>query len=116
MIPYFRARVFVAKDQLEDAVGEMYKALNLDLKNYTLHYHLAIIYNALGNVDGAIEEMERAIRLKSDKWENYGFLAVLYFHKGEYAQARRWINRFRKFHPTHPEALDMDKRLTAMGH
>jgi tetratricopeptide (TPR) repeat protein len=116
MVPYFRARVFVAKDQLENAAGEMYKALNLDLKNYTLHYHLAIIYNAMGNVDGAIEEMERAITLKSDKWENYGFLAVLYFHKGEYAQARRWINRFRKFHPTHPEALDMDKRLTAAGH
>ena len=116
MVPYFRARVFVAKDQLDNAAREMYKALNLDLKNYTLHYHLAIIYNAMGNVDGAIEEMERAIKLKSDKWENYGFLAVLYFHKGEYAQARRWINRFRKFHPAHPEALDMDKRLAAMGY
>jgi Tfp pilus assembly protein PilF len=116
MVPYFRARVFVAKEQLENATSEMYNALNLDLQNYTLHYHLAIIYNAMGNLDGAIEEMERAIRLKSDKWENYGFLAVLYFHKEEYARARQWIDRFRKFHPAHPEALDMDKRLTAMGH
>jgi len=116
MVPYFRARVLVAKNQLERAANEMFKALNLDPQNYTLHYHLAIIYNAMGNVDGAIEEMERAINLKSDKWENYGFLAVLYFHKGEYAQARRWINRFRKFHPRHPEAVDMDKRLAAMGY
>lgn len=116
MMPYFRARIFVAKNQLDKAVMEMYKALNLDLKNYTFHYHLAIIYNAMGNGDGAIEEMEKAIRLKSDQWGNYGFLAVLYFHKGKYAEARKWIDRFRKFYPYHPEAVDMVKRLEGMGY
>ncbi len=116
MVPYFRARIFVVKNQLDKACLEMYKALNLDPENYIFHYHLAIIYNSMGNLDGAIEELERAINLKSDKWENYGFLAALYFRKGRYSEARRWIDRFRKFHPTHPEALEMVKRLEMMGY
>ena len=116
LVPYFRARLFVAKNQLNNAVVEMYKALNLDLNNYTFHYHLAIIYNAMGNLDGAIEEMEKAINLKSDKWKNYGFQAALYFRKGRYPEARQWINRFRKFNPSHPEALEMDRRLKSMGY
>ena len=94
----------------------MFKALNLDLQNYTLHYHLAIIYNAMGNLDGALEELGRAIKLKSDKWENYGFMAALNFRKGNYREARRWINGFRKFYPNHQEALDMVRRLDVMGY
>jgi Tfp pilus assembly protein PilF len=58
-------------NQIDKAVLDYQKSVEVDPYNLDAHYNLAILYAKLGNQDKAIEEYSKAVVLDKNCFKNY---------------------------------------------
>ncbi|MGB8356968.1 MAG: tetratricopeptide repeat protein, partial [Chthoniobacteraceae bacterium] len=70
--------VYYSQGKLDEAVGELTKALAINSKNATAHNYLGITAAAKGWVEAARKELETAIRIDPNYSDAHFNLAVIY--------------------------------------
>jgi monovalent cation:H+ antiporter-2, CPA2 family len=82
-----RSGGYRAKGDLDRAIADLDKALQLNAKSHRALTERASIYHAKGDLDRAIADYDRALRLDKNLAAAYGGRASAYLGKGELAKA-----------------------------
>ena len=82
-----RSGGYRAKGDLDRAIADLDKALQLNAKSHRALTERASIYHAKGDLDRAIADYDRALRLHKNLAAAYGGRARAYLGKGELAKA-----------------------------
>jgi tetratricopeptide (TPR) repeat protein len=75
-----------AMGQLDEAIAEMKKALELDPLNLNVHANLGHIYLAR-RFDEAVKQLQKTIEMEPGFAMAHGIPASVYEHRGKYQQA-----------------------------
>lgn len=89
-----RARIYVRQGNLEKALNEYNKAINLSTDNAAAYYsNRSAIYAALGNYQKASADADKAISLEPDFGLHYYRKARLFYIKKDYEIALSFLNQ-----------------------
>ncbi len=117
-----RAKLFYDNDGLENAVGDVSKAMSLDSNNLDYHHLLADIYMDASNSKLALLTMERASKIAPDSVKTQLKLCEFYFILKKYDQGLSVLDGILKKDPQNAEAYfmmgmiakEMDQKPRAM--
>ena len=77
-----RGKEFLNNGQLDEALNEFKKAIEIEPNLADAHNGLGVVYFNQGNLDAAITEYKEAIRIKPDYAKAHNNFGVVYFNQG----------------------------------
>lgn len=83
------AQVYEQEEDLDNALVELQRTIELDRESYLTLYHLARILTILGKDAQAIQTLQKSVSLNPYYQEAYEQLASLYLQTGDYSAAER---------------------------
>ena len=91
---------FLKQNQLEEAIAEFRRAVEVDPSYVAAHFNLAYAYERAQRFDEAIAQYTRALQLEPDNVFGLNNLGVLYTNKGQYDEAIRVLEQAAKIEPS----------------
>ncbi len=82
-----RGKALIAEHQVDPAIKEFRKALQLDSSDAETHHELASALQEKGELDHAVAEYRKALRLKPDYAEAHAYLGAAFLRKGDVEDA-----------------------------
>jgi len=108
VLKHFLARVYMEDAQIDLAIDELDKILEIQPENYDAYYDLGRIYFELGSYDLAIENFENVLQYKEDNVWIYYYLGQAYEANDEVEKALsnhlKAIALDETFHPAYKKA------------
>ena len=108
--PLNRAQNYISQNMIEEAVTEYKKILDVEPKNFTVHYKLADLYLKKKDIDQSAIHLEEVMKIgkfnfEIDKADVMKKLAGVYLSRDELDRAFQTYLDIVKFYPTDHEAL-----------
>jgi DNA-binding response OmpR family regulator len=101
--------------QIDEALDELRRGIDIDPLSYRLHFHLALLYGKKGMVFEGIQELERAIDLNPSHFAALKNLAVLYEKAGFKNKAVAMWERCTSLAPDDATRATVKAHLDALG-
>jgi len=96
--------VYYKLNQYNEAIDSLKKAIEIDENNATAHNSLGYIYSDLDmDIEQAVKEIETALRLKPDYGAFLDSMGWIYYKKGDFAEAKKYLARALEKLPDNPE-------------
>lgn len=113
---FARGVELLGEDRLEDALGELHDAAELDPEFAEAHNQLAIAYYLLGRHDESIRSCQRCVALMPCHFGAIAGMGHGHVQRGELGEALRHYRRARSIHPRMPgleeHLASLEQRLT----
>ena len=95
---------FLKEQNHQRALQYVNKLLDKDPTNEEAWLYLGIIYRRMGNQDDAIKCFETAVDLNNSMIEGWGLLTITYMDKGDFALAKKTMDKAADLNP-HDEKI-----------
>jgi len=95
---------YAAQGEIDQAMREYKRALELNPMADRAHYNLGNIYRKKGEIDAAITAYNRAIEINSSYAKAYNNLGSIYLNKGDYEKAKELFFKALEIDPDFPQA------------
>ncbi|MDD5352112.1 MAG: tetratricopeptide repeat protein [Candidatus Omnitrophica bacterium] len=94
--------VYSRHGELEKAVGEFKKAIEIKPDYADAYHNLAHTYYQMSRYPEAIENLKKAVYLNPRLWQSYQCLGVIYFQEKQYSPARDYFKKAIEINPQEP--------------
>ena len=101
---YNLGEVFALKGQVDEAIIQFQKALEINPKYAEAHNNLGFALFQKGQVDGAIDEFQKALEINPKKAETHYNLGTILFQKGQVDEAIAQYSKALEINPDSAEA------------
>jgi superkiller protein 3 len=91
---------FLKQNQLEEAIAEFRRAVEVDPSYVAAHFNLAYAYERAQRFDEAIAQYKQALQLEPNNVFGLNNLGVLYTNKGQYEEAIRVLEQAAQIEPS----------------
>lgn len=99
-VDYFnRGNAYVEKGQLDQAIADYGKAIELNPWYDSAYSNRGNAYSAKGELDNAMADYTKAIELNPQNEQAHNNLGSLYLEKGQYAEAEKEIKKALELNP-----------------
>jgi Flp pilus assembly protein TadD len=100
------AVIYGRQDKLQDALGTLLDAIDMEPTNIALYYNIGTIYKRLGNPKAASMAYAKTVELDEGYVPAYNNLGLIQFNQEQYAKAEETFSRILENHPGDGAALN----------